>query len=100
MTTEIESLACAGKAYTRAKPVGRWGAAQAPHRGRVRDLVRRQGEGGDRRRGVGELVDLAGGEQYKERRAGNNAQDPPSWGQGPAQTATSPGAPHDLALVP
>ena len=74
--------------------------AQAPHRGRVADLVRREGEGGDRRRGVGELVDLAGGEQYKERHAGNNAQDPPSWGQGPAQSATSPGAPHDLALVP
>src|SRR5205809_7826027 len=29
MTTEIESLACAEKAYTRAKPVGRWGAAQS-----------------------------------------------------------------------
>src|SRR5439155_5839777 len=26
---EIESLACAEKAYTRAKPVGRWGAAQS-----------------------------------------------------------------------
>src|SRR5712691_5986849 len=29
MTMEIESLACAEKAYTRAKPVGRWGAAQS-----------------------------------------------------------------------
>src|SRR5439155_706353 len=29
MTTEIESLACAEKVYTRAKPVGRWGAAQS-----------------------------------------------------------------------
>src|SRR2546422_4829674 len=29
MTTEIESLACAEKAYTRAKPVGRCGAAQS-----------------------------------------------------------------------
>src|SRR3989442_1453358 len=29
MTTEIESLACAEKAYWRAKPVGRWGAAQS-----------------------------------------------------------------------
>src|SRR5207249_6815488 len=64
----------------------------SPHRGRVADLVRRQGEGGNRRRGVGELVDLAGREQYKqykERSAGNNAHDPPSWGQGPAPSARS-----------
>ena len=73
----------------------------ASHRGRVQQLVRPDGQRGEGRRGVGELVDLAGGEQDKEREADCDPDSPypRPQGKGSAPSANGPQAAHDLALV-